>query len=615
MADSTGALPPSLVDAAFPFHLVLDRDLCVRRTGSSIRKLLGDIDAHTPLTDVFTLIAPAVACSFEAFASQPRALFLLSSTETPSLVLRGQMLHDVEADCLFFVGSPWVTQTASFADLGLTLDDFAVSDGVVDYVLLLQNQAASLNDARQLAAKLRETAEQLTHQAFHDALTGLPNRAMLLRHLEDTVRIDTEGAPRSTGSAVAVLMVDLDGFKAVNDSYGHAAGDSVLGIVAGRLRGVAGPSMVARFGGDEFSLVVEADRPGGVLDEAMVLETAKRVLATLAEPISLPQAPTIAVPLTASVGIAYGSGAEQGGDLLRNADLAMYAAKASGKSRHEFYVPAMHAKSVSRLDLANQLHTALDRGELHLMFQPLLRLNGDRFAGAEALLRWQHPTRGLLGPQSFIQIAEETGLIVPIGAWVLDEACRELRLWQSAHTGAQPLGVAVNLSGRQFGPDLVDTVAAAIAYHDIDPSMLTLEITEGLIAGEGPRAQETVRALKQLGVWLAIDDFGTGHSSLVRLRDYEFDELKIDRRFVGDLDAGGTTLVAAQIAMAHGLGMSVVAEGVETRNQLDYLRSQRCGQVQGYFVARPLPADDVRSLLAGPGEWHDGGVRATLQFA
>ena len=230
-------------------------------------------------------------------------------------------------------------------------------------------------------------------------------------------------------------------------------------------------------------------------------------------------------------------------------------------------------------------------------------MQGDRFAGAEALLRWQHPTRGLLPPDAFLSMAEETGLIVSIGAWVLAEACRELRRWQDAHTGPLPLGVAVNLSGRQLEPDLVSLVARLLEQHRLDPGNLTLEITEGLITGEGRVAHETLRALKSLGVWLSIDDFGTGHSSLGRLRDYEFDELKIDRSFVGDLDSGDPTLVATQIAMAHGLGLGVVAEGVETEAQLDYLRKAGCEQVQGYFIARPLPALEIRALLAGPGEW------------
>jgi EAL domain-containing protein (putative c-di-GMP-specific phosphodiesterase class I) len=218
-------------------------------------------------------------------------------------------------------------------------------------------------------------------------------------------------------------------------------------------------------------------------------------------------------------------------------------------------------------------------------------------------VRWQHPTRGLLSPVDFIELAEETGLIVQIGAWVLDQACRELRVWQAAQTDGQPLGVAVNLSGLQLRPELVGTVAATLAAHDIDPRALTLEVTEGLINGHGPAAHDTLRGLKKLGVWLAIDDFGTGHSSLGRLRDFEFDVLKIDRRFVSDLDSGDTTLVSTQIALANGLGLGIVAEGVETEAELAYLRQAGCDEVQGFLIARPLAPADIRPLLSGQSKW------------
>ncbi len=592
-------LNASLLDAAFPFHIVFDRDLRITQVGTSIQRMHQDSMVGSPIHALFDVATPKIANSFDAFVGRPKSLFLLRSLTKQGLLLRGQVLHDPAAEVLIFVGSPWVTQISAFATLGLTLTDFAASDAAVDYLLILQNQSSSLTQAEELAEQLHQTARQLTHQAFHDALTGLPNRAMLLDHLQRRLE-PVVGRPHH----VAVLMLDLDGFKAVNDSYGHSAGDAVLGIIGKRLRTVSGENdIVARFGGDEFAFVLEPRGPHSDVDVAAAFEVADRVLTVLAEPIQLPSCPAITVPLTASIGIAHAHGTETAEDILRNADLAMYSAKANGKSRYERYTPAMHVVSVGRLDLANQLRQALDRDEFRLMYQPVLRMQGDRFAGAEALLRWQHPTRGLLSPDAFLSMAEETGLIVSIGAWVLAEACRELRRWQDAHTGPLPLGVAVNLSGRQLEPDLVSLVARLLEQHHLDPGNLTLEITEGLITGEGRVAHETLRALKSLGVWLSIDDFGTGHSSLGRLRDYEFDELKIDRSFVGDLDSGDPTLVATQIAMAHGLGLGVVAEGVETEAQLDYLRKAGCEQVQGYFIARPLPALEIRALLAGPGEW------------
>jgi Amt family ammonium transporter len=599
MPEQQTTLSASLLDTAFPFHLVLDRRLRITQAGTSIQRMHDDVLVGRPFAELFVVDTPKVASSFDAFVGRPRSLFLLRSLTKAGLVLRGQVLHDPVADCLFFVGSPWVTQTSAFAALGLTLTDFAISDSVVDYVLLLQNQSSSLTEAKELAERLHETAEQLTHQAFHDALTGLPNRAMLLDHLQRSLE-PAVGTPRH----VALLILDLDGFKAVNDSYGHSAGDAVLGIIGQRLRTVLrGGDVVARFGGDEFALVLELGESRSEDDERTTADVADRVLAVLAEPIALPSCPAITVLLSASIGIADAHANETAEDLLRNADLAMYSAKAHGKSRHELYAPAMHVRSLSRLDLASQLRQALDRDEFRLFFQPILRLQGDRFAGAEALIRWQHPTRGLLQPDEFLDMAEETGLIVSIGGWVLDEACRELRLWQDAHTGPLPLGVAVNLSGRQLTPGLVRMVAQSLTRHGLDPDTLTLEITEGLITGEGRVTHETLHALKGLGVWLSIDDFGTGHSSLGRLRDYEFDELKIDRSFVGDLDAGDPTLVATQIAMAHGLGLGVVAEGVETEAQLEYLRNAGCGQVQGYLISRPVSAPEVRAILAGPAEW------------
>jgi diguanylate cyclase (GGDEF)-like protein len=581
-------LNPELLETAFPFHVAVDRQLRVVQTGASLQRLVAGPRVGESLASLFKIATPKLAITFEALARSTRSLVVLRSTERPELVLRGQVLHDVEADCLIFVGSPWVTSTSAFAALGLTLSDFATSDAVVDYVLLLQNQATALAEARDLA-------DQLSHQAFHDELTGLPNRSFALDHLQRELD--------PTRHAVAVLLLDLDGFKAINDSYGHTVGDEVLKVVADRLRAVSREGdIVARFGGDEFMILLRAPLAGPAAYEAAGL-VAERALETIRAPIALQS--SVTVELGASIGIAVGAASERAEDLLRNADLAMYAAKNNGKSRVENYSVAMHTEFVRRLDIASELRQAIERDEFRLLYQPVLRLDGNRFAGAEALLRWQHPTRGLLSPDQFLDIAEDSGLIVPIGVWVVQEACRELRRWQDAHTGIEPLGVAINLSARQLEADIVKTVREAVQANRLDPASLTLEITEGLISADRTEAHETIKALKDLGTWLAIDDFGTGHSSLGRLRDFEFDELKIDRRFVSDINDGDTTLVATQVAMARGLGLSVVAEGVETAVELDYLREIGCQQAQGFLIARPLPPTEVRERLAGAGEWMD----------
>jgi diguanylate cyclase (GGDEF)-like protein len=341
MPDLRHTLVPSMLDIAFPFHVALDRQLRVLQAGPSVRKLHPDGLVGLQFTDLFTITTPRIATSFEAFVDRPRDLFLLASRTRPGLILRGQVLHEPGADVLFFVGSPWMTETTAFAALGLTVGDFAVSDGVVDYVLLLQTQASALDEARALTTQLHDTAEQLTHQAFHDPLTGLPNRALLLSHLRRSM--DHHQAP---GGHSVVLILDLDDFKAVNDSYGHSAGDEVLRVVGDRLRTVARDTdLVARLDGDQFALVPQNRPPATRLDEHAATKLARRLLKALSGSVALQSWPGITVPLSASIGIAYtGRDADTPEDLLRNADLAMYAAKANGKGA----VPALPARAAGQ---------------------------------------------------------------------------------------------------------------------------------------------------------------------------------------------------------------------------------------------------------------------------
>ena len=584
-------LNAALLDIAYPFHIGFDRELRIVQVGPSMRRLIGETTHGATITELFEVISPKLMVSFDSLASSTRSLFVIRSLAQNDLTIRGQMLYDELDDVILFVGSPWVTSTAAFRALGLTLSDFAASDPVVDYVLLLQNQAASLTESQGMA-------RQLLHQAYHDPLTGLPNRSLIEDHLSRLLK-----AGWSNDKRIAVLMLDLNEFKAVNDGYGHSAGDHVLVTIADRLCSFAEQDdIVGRFGGDEFTIVFNS--PNGTIEASRDAagQLADRISAAICAPIPIPSCEIVA-QLSASIGIAIADQHDSAEDVIRNADLAMYEAKHQQRGRYEHYSPSMHAATVRRLHLAAELREGLRRDEFRLVYQPILTLAEGRFAGAEALLRWQHPTKGLLTPDQFLDIAETTGLIVPIGAWVMQQACQELRRWQGAHVGPEPLGIAVNLSARQLDSDIAGMVKDAIELHHLDPATLTLEITEGLIATERSDAHATIKALKDLGVWLAIDDFGTGHSSLSRLRDYEFDELKIDRRFVSDIDKGDTTLVATQIAMGHGLGLTIVAEGVETATQLEYLRTVGCQKVQGFLIARPLPPAAIRSLLAGRAQW------------
>jgi len=430
--------------------------------------------------------------------------------------------------------------------------------------------------------------ERLQYLANYDPLTQLPNRAAFNQHLEKAIR---DGG--RLGRQVAILFIDLDRFKMINDSLGHEAGDRVLREAAGRLHDcLPVTDTVCRLGGDEFVVIVEN------LDTVTaVADSAEKILQAIARPFI---AEGQEFHITASVGIAgYPEDGTDRQHLLRNADVAMYRAKELGKNKYEFYSAQMNAHSFERLMLEAALRRALERGELELWYQPRIELASQRIAGAEALLRWRHPQMGLVSPAQFIPLAEETGLIVPIGEWVLEEACREAQTWQVP--GLPSIGVAVNLSARQFSHDtLVDSIAGAMARHSLVAGQLELEITESMVMNNPEQAVSLLSALKAMGCHLSIDDFGTGYSSLAQLKRFPVDSLKIDRSFVQDLpgDADDVAITRAVIAMAHSLKLRVVAEGVETREQLQFLRDHGCDDVQGYFFGRPMPAPEFAQALA-----------------
>jgi diguanylate cyclase (GGDEF)-like protein/PAS domain S-box-containing protein len=431
------------------------------------------------------------------------------------------------------------------------------------------------------------TEQRVHHVAQHDTLTGLPNRSLLQDRLEGAVAY----ADRS-GHPVWVLLIDLDRFKYVNDSMGHKAGDVLLMTVAARLRSALRDSdTVARLSGDEFVVILSEDQ-----DQPLSASLVQRLMDAVAQPVLLGPNEFF---VTCSIGVAaYPSDGTPADGLIEHADIAMYRAKKLGRNNFQFYTPAMNEESLERVRIEGALRTALERKEFVLHYQPQVELATGRIVGMEALIRWRHPELGMVAPGRFIGVAEDTGLIVPIGAWVMRTAAAQNKAWQDA--GLARLRVAVNLSARQFADcDLVPEIEAVLRDTGLDPSCLELELTESLFMSDVTLAVELLHRMKSLGVKLSIDDFGTGYSSLSYLSRFPIDVLKIDRSFVSDIthDANDAAIVASIIALAHNLRLSVIAEGVETAEQLDYLRHQGCDEMQGYYFSKPLPADEFEQLL------------------
>jgi diguanylate cyclase (GGDEF)-like protein len=436
---------------------------------------------------------------------------------------------------------------------------------------------------------VEERTEALREAAVHDALTRLPNRTLLVDRLEQALARQLRG-----GRSVSLLFLDIDRFKLLNDSRGHAIGDQVLVTVAERLRQVVRPSdTVARFGGDEF--VVVCEDVDGVADATRLAE---RIAGALEAPFPVEGGEVF---LSVSVGISMAGPGSSAEELLRDADAAMYRAKEQGRSRIEFFDEGMRTEAGVRLEVQNALHRALERDELRLLYQPVIDLPTGRMVGVEALLRWAHPEQGMLPPALFIPMAEELGLIVPIGEWVFAQSARQWAQWQQSAPQDPPMLMAVNLSTRQLrDPGLVEAFRRIIAETGIDPTCVCLELTETVLMEDPDLYLQPLRDLKALGLKLAVDDFGTGHASLTYLKRFPFDVLKIDRSFVRGLgrNTADRAIVGGVIALAHALGLQVVAEGIEDREHLVELRALGCDLAQGYHFARPLPAEAVSALLA-----------------
>jgi diguanylate cyclase (GGDEF)-like protein/PAS domain S-box-containing protein len=432
----------------------------------------------------------------------------------------------------------------------------------------------------------RMLSEQIAHLAEHDPLTGLPNRLLL----NDRIQQAIAQACRDK-SLMAILFLDLDNFKLINDSLGHPAGDKLLRSVAKRLQKcVRAPDTVSRQGGDEFVLLLHnlkhAEDPAS---------TARRILNVLKESHSIE---SHQLHVTTSIGISVfpedGTDAET---LLKNADTALYQAKESGRQSFRFFKPEMNAKAVLRQSIEEDLRRALERNEFTLHYQPIIDLKSGSITGAEALLRWTHPARGSVGPATFIPIAEDTGLILPIGAWVLREACTQAKAWVNA--GLRPITISVNVSVFQFRSEsFLDSLATILTKSGLDPKLLNIEVTESALMERAKLGTPTLKILREKGVRVAVDDFGTGYSSLSYLRKLKVDSLKIDQSFVSEITTtpDNSTLVSAIIGMGRSLGLKVVAEGVESADTLAFLKAQNCDEAQGYFFSRPIPATQFAKL-------------------
>jgi diguanylate cyclase (GGDEF)-like protein len=453
-------------------------------------------------------------------------------------------------------------------------------------------------EQERIGRQLQESKDHFRHAAFHDALTNLPNRALLTENLAFVI----ERAKNSEDYQFAVLFLDLDRFKNVNDSLGHTIGDQLLIAMARRLEScIREVDMVARLGGDEFAILLD-----GITNATEATNMARRIQAKLSAPFNLSGHEVFT---TTSIGIALSStGYDHPENMLRDADTAMYRAKAQGKACYEVFDKGMHTHAVYLLQMENDLRRALDREEFCVYYQPIVVLATGQLAGFEALIRWNHPERGFINPSDFIPLAEETGLIVPIGQWILKRSCQQLAKWQWQSSANRNLFMSVNLSSKQVAqPDLVTTISDVLSETNVEAKHLKLEITESAVMDNADRAVRLLKELKALGVQLSIDDFGTGYSSLGYLHRFPVNTLKIDRSFVGRIGeaAENIEIVRTIISLADNMGMEVVAEGIETLSQLTQLRKLNCMYGQGYLFSRPVDADSVTAWIARQPHWQE----------
>ncbi len=525
---------------------------------------------------------PNTAVTFSYDAGSSHVVFRGGSREPSHALVTTIDLHN-----------GWTVRTAAPAPPAGVFGDLHAATLLVGGILLSLMFAALMyiqGTGRMRALSLvAEKTRELSHQALHDTLTGLPNRALVLDRAEQMLA----RTARAPGMIAGALFVDVDGFKHVNDNLGHAAGDVLLRTVGQRLEAVVrDQDTVGRLGGDEFVVLVESSSEDSAAD---IL--ADRLVEALREPVDIGTGAEVNV--TVSIGVAVGQYSTPDG-LLRDADLALYAAKAAGRDRYSLFDASMHADVEGRVALEMDLAEALKSEQFFLLYQPIFDLASGRIEGLEALVRWRHPVRGIVPPDEFIPLAEESGLIVPIGRWVLGEACRQAQAWTAG--GGRSVGISVNVSAYQLGrDDFADDVRQALQASGLDPAALMIEITETTVMRDVGVACEHLREVKALGASVAVDDFGTGYASLSQLQKMPADVLKVDRSFIAALEGGEQSrdLLQAILGVGHSMSLKVIAEGIETEEQLRTVTEMGCEMAQGFLIGRPSPAEVIEGLLVG----------------
>lgn len=578
---------------AFPFAFVIDPSRRIIAAGELLRRICPEVDHQPRLEDCFHAKPYELQRDFAELSADSGQLLILHRHLGGAVPpLRGQWMA-INDTSLMFIGWPWVTSFGQLGEMGIKLSEIPPHNPLAEMLMLLQTNRSAMDDARDLANALKERRRELeqvnrelAHRAFHDALTGLPNRLMLRDRLSQAL----VRANRNS-TVLAVLFIDLDRFKVINDTLGHRIGDEVLRSVASRItEQVRQSDTVAREGGDEFLVLLE--EVGSAQNTAKV---AAKLLNSLGQPHIVDGQ---ALYCSGSIGVAmYPEDGREAEELIRHADAAMFDSKGEGRNQVHFFSEESWARLSKRFTMEAELRTAIEQKQFIIHYQPQVELATNRIYGAEALIRWKHPVRGVVSPLEFIPLAEELGLIVPIGEWVLDQVCAQIREWLDRF-GWSP-SVSVNISARQLQvSDFAQRVEEVIARHRLPPQLLELELTEHSLMQHHERATQLMAGLKQQGVRLILDDFGTGYSNLMTLFSMPFDMLKVDRAFVSGIEDSrpSRALIDMILVLARQLSMQVVAEGVETRRQQSMLAELGCEFVQGYLHSPPLPPGRFEEL-------------------